>query len=422
MKLYAIVKQSTKAIFVNKGRSFLTVLGIVIGIGSVIALMSLGNGVKANISKQISSLGTTTLVVTSGSGLTQVSSASSNSTNASSSGKSSGIGGGGGEMSGGSTLTLADFNSLGDKTKNPDLNSVIGTVSGSGIFGDKRFNASGTTANTFDIGNLTISSGRIFNDTDVSGKNKVIVLGKDLASNLFGSDDPLGKTVTLGADSYQIIGVLSEGKSSSFSNPNLISYVPYASAMDSFQTQKFNTFSVRATSDNTVDAAKSEIQNTLLANHNIKDIKLADFSVSTSADLLSTVGNITGILTSLLSGIAAISLLVGGIGIMNIMLVSVTERTREIGLRKAVGAKTADVLVQFLVEAIILTISGGVIGIVFGIALGDIAGKFIGFSAVLTNSSIFLAVGISTIIGLIFGIYPAAKAARLNPIDALRFE
>ena len=418
MKLFALIKQSFKAIFSNKGRSFLTVLGIVIGIGSVIALMSLGNGVKVNISNQIGNLGTTTLMVMPGVEFT----GTGQQNNASASTKGIGPNRGGGMGGNGSTLTQADYNSLVDNKKNPDVISVVGTVSGSGISGDQRFNVSGATFNVFSIGKLTISKGKIFSDTDVSAKNKVIVLGSELAANLFGTENPIGKTVTLGSDAYQVIGTLAETTGNNFNNPNLVSYIPYTAAMNSFQTEKFNTFSVRAKNDNSVDAAKKEIQDTLLANHNIKDLKLADFSVSTPADLLSTIGTITGILTSLLSGIAAISLLVGGIGIMNIMLVSVTERTREIGLRKAVGAKTSDILTQFLIEAVFLTLTGGIIGIGLGILLGKLAGHFIGFPPVTTSSSIWLAVGISTLVGLIFGIYPAAKAAKLNPIDALRYE
>jgi putative ABC transport system permease protein len=171
-----------------------------------------------------------------------------------------------------------------------------------------------------------------------------------------------------------------------------------------------------------INDVKTDIKNTLLSNHQITDIKLADFNVSSSADLLSAVSGITTMLTALLAGIAAISLLVGGIGIMNIMLVSVTERTREIGLRKAVGAKTSDILGQFIMEAILLTICGGILGIGLGILIGKIASPSLGFTPIVSNNSILLAVGVSSLIGLIFGVYPAAKASMLNPIDALRYE
>jgi putative ABC transport system permease protein len=423
MKLYTISKQSFKAIFANKGRSFLTILGIVIGIGSVIALMSLGNGVKSYISNQINALGSTTLRVSPNADFAQQGSSSNNASSSNSGGGIGGRGGGGGGLGGEtSSLTVADYNSLLDTKKNPDLQSVIGTVGGSGIYGDQRFSVTGATVNLFSIGNQTINKGSLFTNQDVTQRNKVIVLGSDLSSNLFGSADPIGKTVTVSTDSYLVSGVLNQSKENSFNNPNLAAYVPYTAAMDSLGTQKFSGFTIRAIDQNSVDKAKTEIQNTLLANHGIKDLKLADFSVVTAQDLLSTIGSITTILTALLSGIAAISLLVGGIGIMNIMLVSVTERTREIGLRKAVGAKTSDILVQFLIEAIFLTLTGGVLGIGLGILMAKIAGHFVGFAPVTSTSAILLAVGISMAIGLIFGIYPAGRASRLNPIDALRYE
>jgi putative ABC transport system permease protein len=247
-------------------------------------------------------------------------------------------------------------------------------------------------------------------------------LGFDLANTLFGSANPIGQTIQVGTDNYKVVGVFNQINETSFQNPNTIAFIPYTSAMDSLQTQTFSDFSTTAKDQASVDKAKAEIQKTLLADHKITDAKLADFSVFSAADLLSTVGNVTTILTSLLSGIAAISLLVGGIGIMNIMLVSVTERTHEIGLRKAVGARTSDILVQFLIEAVLLTLTGGILGIGLGAAMAAIAGHFIGFSPQTTLNAILLAVGISSLVGLIFGLYPAARASRLNPIDALRYE
>lgn len=396
-------------------------LGIVIGIGSVIALMALGSGVKEYISKQIGSLGTATLTVSPGAGLAEATSGSSQSGGKIGGGQPGG-GSGGGFGGNVSTLTVNDYNSLLDKTKNPDLKSVVGVISGSGIYNDKRFEVKGVNQEIFSIRNLAIDKGVLLSSLNVTNKAKLAVIGSDAASNLFGSADPIGQILTLDADKYTIIGLLKKSNENTFNNPNATVYIPYTSAIDSLGSDKFSNFTVEANSDSVVNKAKEEIQNTLLANHNIKDLKLADFSVSTSADLLSTVGNITTILTSLLAGIAAISLLVGGIGIMNIMLVSVTERTREIGLRKAVGARTSDILTQFLIEAVLLTLVGGIIGIGLGWLMGTVAGHFVGFSPVLTKSAIILAVGISTIIGIIFGIYPAGRASKLNPIDALRYE
>lgn len=417
MKLFTLTRQSLKSIFSNKGRSFLTVLGIVIGISSVIALISLGTGVKDSITAQISSLGTTTLTVMSGSGF----------------GEGGGrIGGGpgqqnnagGGRVGGGtSTLTKADFATLQDKKKNPHVSLVAGNVSGSGIYNSTQaFTVQGTSTSLFAIRGFTVQKGAAFTESDVTNSNKVAVLGADVATNLFGTTNPVGKTLTIGSDTYTIIGVFNKSSENSFNNTNFNVFIPYTAAMSTLSVEKFNNFVVQATNENTVANAKAEIQGSLLSNHNIKELKLADFNVSTPADLLSTVGNVTGILTSLLSGIAAISLLVGGIGIMNIMLVSVTERTKEIGLRKAVGAKTRDILVQFLIEAVMLTLTGGLLGIILGYAMGQAAGRYVGFAPVVTFNAVLLAVGISTAVGLVFGIYPAARASRLNPIDALRYE
>ncbi|NTW28570.1 MAG: FtsX-like permease family protein [Coriobacteriia bacterium] len=425
MKYWIISKQSIRAIFANKGRSFLTVLGIIIGIGSVIALISMGNGVQANINSQIGKLGTTNLTITPGGGLGAMSSATSQS-----SGQSSGMGSGSasGGGFGGSTSTLSekDLKSLADTTKNPKIKAVTGTVSGSVLVtvgaDQRRITVAGVAPAAFDINLLSVEDGKLFDNADVTAKNKVLVLGSKVAVDVYGTTSPIGREITIDGDVYEIIGVLSEKAESGFSNPNTQMFTPYSAAMVTFKNGNFSTMIAQAVDEASVEEAKAEVQATLLANHGITDPKKADFSILSSKDLLSTVSSITGVLTSLLAGIAAISLVVGGIGIMNIMLVSVTERTREIGLRKAVGAKTSDILLQFIVEAFLLTLAGGVIGIFLGFLVGKVLSGFLGFTPIVTMSAIALAVGVSSAVGLIFGIYPAAKAALLNPIDALRYE
>jgi len=426
MKFYMIFKQSTKAIFTNKGRSFLTILGIIIGIGSVITLIALGAGVQSSISRQISMLGTNNLSVRPGSERLDNNSGnnpfSNNKSNSSRSGSASNRG-----MSGSSsTLTVSDLSLLSDNSKHPQIKAVSANVSGSAIFNidgvDQRYAVLGTSPSYFDILNLSLNKGRLYNSTDIDQKNKVVVLGSQLATDLYKTNNPIGKTLTISTDAYQVIGVLNQTNESGFNNPNAQAYIPYTTAMNTFKINNLSSITIQAQSEGVVDQVKSDIEKTLLANHNIKEAKLADFAVYSPKDLLSTVESIMSLLTSLLAGIAAISLLVGGIGIMNIMLVSVTERTREIGLRKAVGAKTRDILVQFIIESVLLTLSGGILGIGFGFLASVILARFVGFSPTVTLSAIILAVGVSTAVGLIFGIYPAAKAARLNPIDALRYE
>lgn len=421
MKTYQIVRQSRKAIFRNKGRSLLTILGIIIGIGSVIALISLGTGVQESISNRISTLGTTTLTITPGQSFNQRSSGSANSGGSTTAG-----GPNSGFSQAASTLSMDDLNAISNQKTHPSVKAVSGTVSSSAVFEEDgvqvRQSVSGVAPAHFEIRNLSSEKGRFLSDKDITGRTKVAVLGNTFAKDVLGGVDVVGKTLVINGTNYTVVGVLKQADESGFANPNANVYIPYTAAMDEFKTQTFSTLLALAKDENSVDSAKAEISKTLLSNHKITDPKLADFTVLTSKDLLSTVSSVTGILTSLLAGIAAISLVVGGIGIMNIMLVSVTERTREIGLRKAVGAKTSDILRQFIVEAVMLTVTGGILGIGLGWLIGLGAKNVLDIAPIITMNSILLAVGVSTAVGLIFGIYPAARAARLNPIDALRYE
>jgi len=399
----------------NKVRSFLTVLGIIIGIGSVIGLMSLGAGVKESIAKQINSLGSTNLTITSGvTAYSKTAYMSSDSASKAQQNSSAMLGST-------QTLTPADLTEL-EKISRELVINVAGYVSSPVIFKvndtEQRETLIGVSSDYFALYDLKIASGDSLPESDVSN----IVLGSELATNIFGETDVIGQKISILNTEFTVIGILEAQKESSFSNPNLQAYITDTNAFKLFDSKNYNGIVAKAKSEETVDSAKAEIEAVLLMSHKIDDKDLADFTVTSSKDLLSTVDTVMSMLTSFLAGIAAISLLVGGIGIMNIMLVSVTERTREIGLRKALGAKTSDILIQFMTEAVVLTIIGGVLGMLLGYTIGIVAGKFLEFSAVITLDSVLLAVGISSFIGVVFGIYPAARAARLNPIDALRYE
>lgn len=415
MKLLSIIKQSLKAIFANKGRSFLTILGVIIGIGSVIGLLALGNGVQSEISNQINSLGSTNITVISGGGLRNSAMLNNDPQSQRNNFRNT------------QSLTANDLEKL-ESIQSSDISKASGTLSSSGILGEfgsqDRVNITGVSAEYFEIIDRPLSLGEYFDELDEDSKSRVVILGSTLAEDLFPNESGLGEFIKIQNKDFKIVGILEfqEVSSLSFDSPNSQAFMPAKTALEIFNTNFYNSFTIQARSEDVVDNVKALIDETLLESHGISDPDLADFSVTTPKELLSTINHVTGLLTSLLAGIAAISLLVGGIGIMNIMLVSVTERTREIGLRKAVGAQTSDIMIQFIVEAILLTLIGGILGIGLGYLLSQGASRLLDINGLVTLESILLAVGVSSFIGIIFGIYPAAKAARLNPIDALRYE
>ena len=417
MKIISILKQSFKAIMSNKVRTFLTVLGVIIGIGAVIGLMSLGNGVKENISEQIGSLGSTNLRVTSGSNMDSRTSAdfmNSDITDRTQQANPA-------MMGSSQTLTKDDLKAVESISKNIVPYSA-GYLSSQLIFkiGDVEqvYTVLGVSPDYFILNDLHISDGRLVN----LGNGNEIALGSELADELYGEDDPIGREITIQNTAFTIVGVLENAKENGFTNPNSQAYISDTKAFEILDTDYYSGIIVQASSEDLVEDAKIKVEEILLESHGIDDISLADFSVTSSEDLLSMIDSIMGMLTSFLTGIASISLLVGGIGIMNIMLVSVTERTKEIGLRKALGAKNSDILAQFLTESIVITLTGGVLGILVGNLIGRGVGQLLEIDAVITLDSVLLAVGISTFIGILFGIYPAMRAAKLNPIDALRYE
>jgi putative ABC transport system permease protein len=276
----------------------------------------------------------------------------------------------------------------------------------------------GVSSDYFVLNEFQLDDGEFIN----SDSEMEIVLGNTLSQSLFGEEDPIGKEITIQDDVFIVKGVLVEETENNISNPNLQAYISDTDAFSLFDTEYYNVIVVQAISDDVVEDVKEEINTILLKSHNIEGEDAADFSVTSSEDLLEAVNSITSMITAFLSGIAGISLLVGGIGIMNIMLVSVTERIKEIGLRKALGAKTSDILSQFMTESVVLTMIGGILGIIVGYLIGYFVGNLLDIDSIVTLNSVVLAVGISSLIGIIFGIYPAARAAKLNPIDALRYE
>lgn len=407
MNLYEIFIESLGTLTLNKLRTGLAILGIVIGIGSVIALISLGQASQQSIQNQIQSLGSNLLTISPGS---------------QSSGAVKGAAGGG------TTLTNADAEAIKTSPQVTTIKSVSPEVSKRTQVTAGRNNANiqiiGSTSVYAEVHKVTISSGTFITDQDNTALNKVIVLGPQVATDLFGDGvDPIGKTVRVNSISLRVIGVTVAKGGTGFQNSDSMAYVPLNTAQKQLFGQTYlNDISLEAKTADVMVNAQNEVGYLLLARHKLQDPTQADFSIFSQQDILNTASAATGVFTTLLSGVAAISLLVGGIGIMNIMLVTVTERTREIGLRKALGAKKKIIITQFLMESIILTFSGGIIGIILGAILSFAFSFFTGSPFVLSPTSVLFAFIVSAGIGVIFGWYPASRAANLQPIEALRYE
>ena len=412
MNWLEILRTAGASILAHRMRSALTVLGILIGIAAVVLSVGLGLGTQQQVGAQISSLGSNLLIVSPG---------SSTST--------AGIRGGFGSAS---TLTLDDATALANKTAAPDIEGVAPEKSQSEelTYGSTNWTTSvvGTTASWLSVRSRSLSYGDFLTATDVSGGNSVVVLGSDTATELFGTDDVVGQQVTIGSMPFTVIGVLASAGSDTTTNLDDEAIVPITTLANEIvggsTRDSVSTIYLKAASQDTLSAAYQEANSLLLALHHIANSSDADFSISSQEALLATATSVSKTLTVLLAGIAALSLLVGGIGVMNIMLVSVSERTREIGLRKAIGAPPYAIRRQFLVEAIALGLTGGLLGALLGIFGARLLPTLLptDTTVVISPPVVAGAVAVSMVIGLIFGVYPATRAAWLAPIDALRTE
>ena len=411
MNLSMILLESLETLSSNKLRSGLTVLGIVIGVAAVIAMLAVGNGATASITGSINSVGTNLLFVFRG--------ARNNP-----------------DVTNPRPLTIGDANALLDPSAAPDVQAIAPEVqtNGKAEFGGNSTTTTiaGVTAPYKDVRNVTLLDGAFIGDQDVLGRSSVAVIGVDVADTLYGHRDGLiGQSIRLNGQPFHIIGVLSPQGGSAFGSADNQVIVPMTTAQARLVTNgagpdAVNVIYVQATDFQAVSAASDEVSQILRTRHRTA-VGADDFTVFTQESILTTVQSVTGVLTIFLGGIAAISLLVGGIGIMNIMLVSVTERTREIGLRKALGARKRDILVQFLVESSLLSLVGGIVGILFGWLISFIVGKVAAatgnsFTPIVGLNAVVLATLFSAAVGLFFGIYPANRAASLQPVEALRYE
>jgi len=416
MRIWESVRIALRALAANKLRAALTMLGIIIGVGAVITLMSAGEGVSVYIEEQFQGVGSNLLFVLPGNFEANTS-------------------GPPGTRASDAELTWADVEALRDPLRAPDVLAVAAQLySPATIKTAKRdmlSDVSGVTPNYVDVRNWYPEAGRFIDDEDVSSRSRIAVVGRTVVDTLFPDNPyPLEESIKINNIPFRIVGILEEKGGSQFGDEDNTVLVPLSTAqlrLFSGRTRsgefRVSTILAQAVGEERMDAASDQIAMILREQHEIDFADEDDFSVISQSDLLNVFGQITNVLTIFLGAIAGISHLVGGIGIMNIMLVSVTERTREIGLRKAVGARRRDILLQFLVEAVALSLVGGIVGVIIGLLGAQLISTLAeGFGAVVTPQAVILATTFSAAVGLFFGIYPARRASLLNPIDALRYE
>mgnify|MGYP004442773175 FL=1 len=392
------------SLIANKLRSILTMLGIIIGVAAVIALVSIGNGVKQDIQDSISSLGSNLLMVMPGAPCTPGVRPTASSQK---------------------TLKVSDYEAI---AKLDGVKAASPYTAGSyvAIYQSKNWttSVSGVNYNFQDVNNWNMEEGRFISEKNVQNRERIAVVGQTVVKNLFAGEDPVGKEIRVQNIPFRVIGVLeSKGNGTMGNDQDDAIFIPYTTAMERVEGVDYlRMVYVVAKDESGIDRLQSDIENLLRVRHGIKDPELDNFNIQNMKSIMETMEQTTGTLTLFLGAVAAISLVVGGIGIMNIMLVSVTERTREIGIRKALGATYNVIVTQFLIEAVVISLMGGIIGIALGIGASHLIGTLSGMSTVISIPTIILSFGFSMAIGLVFGIYPARKAAKLNPIDALHYE
>lgn len=402
------IKISLRAIRVNKMRSALTMLGIIIGVGAVITMLAVGTGARQKIEEQISGMGSNLLIILPGATTS-----------------------GGARMGAGTQPTLSMGDAEAIQKESPAVLSVAPVLGGVAqvVYGNQNWATSitGTTSAILDVRDWRLSEGRPFTDDDIRSASKVCLLGQTVADNLFGGIDPIGQVVRIKKVPFTVIGLLEpKGQSPMGQDQDDTVFVPVTAAQKKLFGTAFpgmvRIISVKAKSAEELPSAERQITDLLRQRHRIGQGQDDDFSVRNLTQAMQAAEQSAKVMALLLGAVASVSLLVGGIGIMNIMLVSVTERTREIGIRMAIGAKTWDIRLQFLIEALILSLIGGIFGIIVGISGSKILSMIADWPTIVSTLSVFLAFGFSGIVGIFFGYYPAMKASRLDPIEALRYE